>query len=139
MQNRISALVIMPGSPSQAGSKPGDVCRKQAPISLWPLGAAGVQIPLPAPIYKFGLFLTLFYLKSTSLRLFIISYLLHIESWKKGNNLFDPKREGGIAPQIKSPSPASLLNLDVGVLAYCLIKLFFCNNFIYSKSNTATV
>ena len=55
----------LPGYPSQAGSKPGDVCRGQAPISLWPLGAAGVQIPLPAPFYQCGLFLSLIYLKST--------------------------------------------------------------------------
>jgi hypothetical protein len=32
-------------------------CLKQAPISLWPLGATGVQIPLPAPFYNLELFL----------------------------------------------------------------------------------
>jgi hypothetical protein len=42
----------VPGSPSQAGSKPGDALISQAPISLWPLGAAGVQIPLPAPFFR---------------------------------------------------------------------------------------
>jgi len=51
---------ILPGYPSQAGSKPGDVCRKQAPRSLWPLGAAGVQIPLPALFL--GRFLKIFWL-----------------------------------------------------------------------------
>ena len=50
---------LLPGSPSQAGSKPGDASLG-APISLWPLGAAGVQIPLPAPIYQLELFLRLF-------------------------------------------------------------------------------
>ena len=54
MADQLHAIVLafVPGSPSQAGSKPGDVCRLQSPSSLWPLGAAGVQIPLPAPIFK---------------------------------------------------------------------------------------
>ena len=38
---------LKPGSPSQVGSKPGDA--KYATNSLWPLGAAWVRIPLPAP------------------------------------------------------------------------------------------
>jgi hypothetical protein len=49
--NSSRAGFCLPGYPSQAGSKPGDA-PKGAPISLWPLGAAGVQIPLPAPIFK---------------------------------------------------------------------------------------
>ena len=79
----IRVSLDLPGYPSQAGSKPGDACQRAAPISLWPLGAAGVQIPLPAPFYQLWLFLSLFRLKSTCLKLFQISDLLHIESWKK--------------------------------------------------------
>ena len=46
--NIIRLSPTVPGSPSQVGSKPGDARRK--PNSLWPLGAAWVQIPLPAPL-----------------------------------------------------------------------------------------
>ena len=59
----------LPGSPSQAGSKPGDVCRWQAPISLWPLGASGVQIPLPAPFFR--QFLRLFCINGCNHGLFV--------------------------------------------------------------------
>ena len=38
----------VPGSPSQVWSRPGDKTLK-APFSLWPFGAAWVQIPPPAP------------------------------------------------------------------------------------------
>jgi hypothetical protein len=41
--------MAMPGSPSQVGSRPGDAYKAKVPKSLWPLGAARVQIPPPAP------------------------------------------------------------------------------------------
>jgi len=51
VQTSHNAGFLLPGSPSQAGSKPGDNTLQGVPVSLWPLGAAGVQIPLPAPAF----------------------------------------------------------------------------------------
>ena len=54
-------LVSVPGYPSQAGSKPGDVCPLAGTKQLVASGAAGVQIPLPAPIDQTTKFISKLY------------------------------------------------------------------------------